>query len=63
MTERRMGTGARLAAPLFCIAGLFATGLAAQDAAVVARDAWVRVPLRSKNETALYLVLENHSAA
>lgn len=36
--------------------------LQAQDAGVVARDAWVRVPLPSKTETALFAVLENHSA-
>lgn len=28
----------------------------------MARDAWVRVPLPSKTETALFVVLENHSA-
>jgi periplasmic copper chaperone A len=45
-----------------CMAGLlFAVRLAAQDAAVTARDAWVRVPLPSKTETALYMVIENHS--
>jgi copper(I)-binding protein len=33
---------------------------AAQD--VVARNGWVRLPLPSKNETALYVVLENHGA-
>jgi copper(I)-binding protein len=47
------------------VLALWGTGLifaaAAQDAAVVARDAWVRVPAPSKNETALYAVLENHS--
>jgi copper(I)-binding protein len=48
---------------IFCIAGvLFAGGLAAQEAAVVARDGWVRMPLPSKSEAALYMVLENHSA-
>lgn len=36
--------------------------VSAQEAAVVARDAWVRVPAPSKDETALYVVLENHSA-
>jgi periplasmic copper chaperone A len=45
-----------------CAVGLFGAALAAQDAAVVARDAWVRVPAPSKTETALYVVLENHSA-
>jgi copper(I)-binding protein len=48
---------------MLCIAGLFAAGaLVAQDAAVTARDAWVRMPLPSKTETALYVVIENHSA-
>jgi len=47
---------------LFSAALLAAGTLAAQDAAVVARDAWVRLPLPSKTETALYLTLENHSA-
>jgi copper(I)-binding protein len=48
---------------MLCIAGLLFTGtLFAQDAAVTARDAWVRVPLPSKAETALYMVLENHGA-
>jgi periplasmic copper chaperone A len=50
-----------------CVAGLslavFAGMMfAGQEAAVVARDAWVRVPLPSKTETALFVVLENHSA-
>jgi periplasmic copper chaperone A len=45
-----------------CAVGLFGAALAAQDAAVVARDAWVRVPAPSKTETALYVVLENLSA-
>ena len=34
---------------------------AAQESAVVARNAWVRLPLPSKTETALYVTLENHS--
>ena len=41
---------------------VFRSGFRAQDAGVVARDAWVRVPLPSKTETALFAVLENHSA-
>jgi hypothetical protein len=48
---------------MLCAAVLFsATKLLSQDAAVVARDAWVRVPLPSKTETALFAVLENHSS-
>jgi copper(I)-binding protein len=48
---------------MLCAAGLFsAVNLGAQDAVVVAHDAWVRLPLPSKTETALYAVLENHGA-
>ena len=43
---------------VFAFAGL----VAAQEPAVVAHDAWVRMPAPSKMETALYLVLENHSS-
>jgi len=39
------------------------TGLSAQEVTVTVRDAWVRVPAPSKDETALYLVIENHGAA
>jgi copper(I)-binding protein len=52
----------RLTAVAFCAATLSVMVSAAQDAALVSRDAWVRVPLPSKTDTALYLVLENHSA-
>jgi copper(I)-binding protein len=46
---------------MLCIAGLLFLGtLSSQDAAVTARDAWVRMPLPSKTETALYVVIENH---
>ena len=45
------------------ILGLLLSGVFnAQAPDVIARDAWVRVPLPSKTETALYLVLENHSS-
>jgi copper(I)-binding protein len=44
------------------LAVLSAAVLSAQDPAVVARDAWVRVPAPSKTETALFVVLENHSS-
>jgi len=47
---------------LLCALGLAAIPLAAQDAAVVARDGWARLPLPSKNDTALFVVVENHSA-
>jgi len=40
---------------------LFSITLNAQTTNVIARDAWVRVPLPSKTETALFMVLENHS--
>jgi len=33
----------------------------AEEPRVIARDAWVRLPPRLKTETALYMVLENHS--
>ena len=41
---------------------LVARALTAQEQAVVAHDAWVRMPAPSKMDTALYLVLENHSS-
>jgi len=44
------------------IAGLLFPGcLAAQTAAVVAHDGWVRLPAASKSETAFYVEMENHS--
>ena len=46
------------AALIFCLAPV----VVAQTATVEARDAWVRLPLPSKNETALYVTVENHSA-
>lgn len=62
MTTKKRTMPERLAWML-CAAGLLSVGtLAAQDAAVTARDAWVRMPLPSKTETALYVVIENHSA-
>jgi copper(I)-binding protein len=52
-----------LMASILGILGLLFSGvLNAQAPDVIARDAWVRVPLPSKTETALYLVLENHSS-
>jgi copper(I)-binding protein len=36
--------------------------LIAQTPAVVAHDAWVRLPLKSQNDAALFMMLENHSA-
>lgn len=41
---------------------LLSVALNAQSPEVIARDAWVRMPLPSKTETALYVVLENHSS-
>lgn len=41
---------------------LFSCVLNAQAPDVIARDAWARVPLPSKTETALYVVVENHSS-
>jgi copper(I)-binding protein len=40
---------------------LFSTALKAQNADVVARDAWVQMPLKSKMDTALFMVVENHT--
>ena len=49
---------------LFAIAALVLPLTAiAQDSGVVAHDAWVRMPAPSKMDTALYLVLENHTSA
>jgi copper(I)-binding protein len=36
-------------------------GFAADNPNIVAHDAWARVPAPSKTETALYMVIENHS--
>jgi periplasmic copper chaperone A len=36
--------------------------LLAQNADVVAHDAWARLPPKSKTDTALFMVVENHSA-
>jgi copper(I)-binding protein len=53
----------RRAALRLCCAGLFFAGaLAADDAAIEARNAWVRLPLPSKTDTAMYVILENHSS-
>ena len=47
---------------------VFATGLfcvslfGVEDSEIVVHDAWIRVPAPSKSETALYMVIENHSA-
>lgn len=47
-----------------CLAGLLlAASLAAQSAAVVAHDGWVRLPAPSKTETAFYVELENHGSS
>jgi copper(I)-binding protein len=40
----------------------FATTISTQEPAVVARDAWVRMPSKSKDEAAMYMVLENHGS-
>lgn len=41
---------------------LFLSALSAQNADVVARDAWARMPLKSKMDTALYMMVENHTS-
>ncbi|MGH9645785.1 MAG: copper chaperone PCu(A)C [Bryobacteraceae bacterium] len=46
---------------LIAVGLLSGVGLRAQDSGVIAHDGWVRVPLPSKTETALFVVLENHS--
>ena len=48
---------------LALVAGLFLSGaLHAQTSDVIAHDGWARVPLPSKTETAVYVVVENHTA-
>jgi len=48
---------------VFAVAMLaFAGVVAAQESAVVAHDAWVRMPAPSKMDSALYLVLENRGS-
>src|SRR5271169_1972109 len=43
-------------------AGLFLVGAhAADDAAIVARDGWLRQPPASMTEAAVYVVIENHT--
>jgi copper(I)-binding protein len=59
MTGPGRGSLFRLAAGLSLM--VLAVVLAAQDPAVMARDGWARVPAPSKTETALFVVLENHS--
>ena len=45
------------------VAGIAApANIYAQNGGVVAHDAWVRVPPKSKTETALYFVIENHTS-
>jgi periplasmic copper chaperone A len=58
--ERSQRSGRKMALAL-CASGFLAASLGAQDAAVVASDAWVRLPPPSRDQTALFVVLENHS--
>jgi copper(I)-binding protein len=45
------------------MAGLLISGAhAADDAAIVAHDGWLRQPPASLNEAAVYVVIENHTA-
>jgi copper(I)-binding protein len=46
----------------FVVALIVACTLTAQEPGVVAHDAWVRMPMASKTDAALYLVLENHTS-
>ena len=58
MTKQRNMAWDQRVRLMLCAAVLFSgVSLRAQDAGVVARDAWVRVPLPSKTETALFAVL------
>ena len=41
---------------------LLASAACAQNADVVAHDAWARVPLKASMDTAVYFVIENHTA-
>jgi len=45
------------------LATLMPVAAVAQAPTVVVRDAWVRPPLPSKDETALYMTIENKSAS
>jgi copper(I)-binding protein len=47
---------------LFFLGLLFSVALYAQTSDIIARNAWARVPLPSKTETALYVVVENHTS-
>ncbi|HUI82330.1 MAG TPA: copper chaperone PCu(A)C [Bryobacteraceae bacterium] len=54
---------ARAAAFAGLVAALLAaSAVPAQEAGVVARDAWVRKPAPSKHDAALFVVVENHTA-
>ena len=61
MKQRKNAVDRRVTLALCATVLISAVGLLAQDAAVVAHDGWVRLPLPSKSETALFVVLENHS--
>ena len=63
MMRKRNGATAIRVLLIFTLAGLLLCGaVGAQNAEVVAHDAWARMPLKSKMDTALYMVVENHSA-
>jgi copper(I)-binding protein len=48
---------------IVCALGfIFPATISAQTSGVVANDAWARVPAPSKTETALYMVIENHTS-
>ena len=52
-----------VSASVLLVAGVVGSSpVRAQQTGVAARDAWVRVPAPSKDETAMYVILENHSA-
>jgi len=47
---------------IVCVLGFIPATISAQTNDVVGRDAWVRIPPPSKTETALYMVIENHTS-
>ena len=63
MTEKQGRATARRVLLMLSLAGLLLPGaLRAQNADVVAHDAWVRLPAKSKMDAALFMVVENRTA-
>jgi len=61
-SAKRMPRWRWLALAVCLFATWFAFSAAAQSDSFSVHDAWARVPLKSKTETALYMVVENHTA-